>query len=200
MATTGAGILEVDPRLVGRPPVFDGSEAAWQDWSFQTRAYLEVVDANVAEALELIDNLAPADEVPFDQLSEGNKIAARKVYYILSQLLKGPALLELRRVQRGNGLACWHVLQMRYERGTTSRLAATLQGILRPVKFPEDSLGFENALKDWELTVSRGQSTSRRASPRGRGASTASVEEGATRRRVTRRCSRRRAWETARAG
>ena len=156
MAATG--VLDVDPRLVGRPPVFDGSEAAWQDWVFQTRAYLEVVDPHVAEALELIDNLTPADEVPFAQLNEGNKAAARKVYYILTQLLKGPALLELRRVERGNGLACWHLLQMRYERGTSSRLAATLQGILRPVKFPEDSLGFENALKDWELTVSRWES------------------------------------------
>ncbi len=158
MMANGAGVLDVDPRLVGRPPVFDGSEAAWQDWSFQTRAYLEVVDPHVAEALELIDNLAPADEVPFAQLNDGNKAAARKVYYILTQLLKGPALLELRRVERGNGLACWHLLQMRYERGTTSRLAATLQGILRPVKFPEDSLGFENALKDWELTVNRWES------------------------------------------
>ncbi len=103
MAATG--VLDVDPRLVGRPPVFDGSEAAWQDWVFQTRAYLEVVDPHVAEALELIDNLTPADEVPFAQLNEGNKAAARKVYYILTQLLKGPALLELRRVERGNGLA-----------------------------------------------------------------------------------------------
>ena len=144
MAATGT--LDVDPRLIGKPPVFDGTEAAWPDWSFQTRAYLEVVDAQVADALELVDNLTPTDEVPFARLSDEKKAAARKVYYILTQLLKGPALLELRRVERGNGLACWHLLQMRYERGTTSRLAATLQGILRPVKFPEDSLGFELSL------------------------------------------------------
>ena len=155
-ASMTAGALDVDPRLIGRPPTFDGSEAAWQDWAFQTRAYLEVIDNSVAEALELVDVQVGAIE--FARLSAANKGAARRVYYILTQLLKGPALLELCRVERGNGLECWRLLQARYERGTTSRLAATLQSILRPSKFPEDSLGFENALKDWELTVTRWES------------------------------------------
>ena len=151
-----ANTLDVDARLLGRPQPFDGSEAAWQDWSVQTRADLEVIDPEVAEALELVD--ATTTEIPFARLSTASKGAARQVYYILTQLLKGPALLELRRVERGNGLECWRLLQARYERGTTSRLAATLQQILRPQKFPEDALGFENALKDWELQVARWES------------------------------------------
>ena len=86
-ASMTAGALDVDPRLIGRPPTFDGSEAAWQDWAFQTRAYLEVIDNSVAEALELVD--VQVGEIEFARLSAANKGAARRVYSILTQLLKG---------------------------------------------------------------------------------------------------------------
>ncbi len=36
-----------------------------------------------------------------------------------------------------------------------SRLAATLQSILRPPSFPGDALGFESVYKDWELLVTK---------------------------------------------
>ncbi len=48
-------------------------------------------------------------------------------------------------------------MNARYEKGTTSRLAATLQIILRPPSFPGDALGFESALKDCELLVTTWQ-------------------------------------------
>ena len=148
--------MEIDSKLLGRPPLFDGSEAAWADWQFQTRAYFETLDSDVSDSLEMCE--LATGEIPFARLNDPAKAAARKVFYILAQLLKGPALLELRRVERGNGLECWRLLRNRYEKATTSRLAATLQAILRPVTFPTDALGFENALKDWELQVTRWES------------------------------------------
>jgi hypothetical protein len=67
-------------------------------------------------------------------------------------------MLELRRCERGNGLECWRFLCQRYEQATTSRLAAMLNSILRPTLFAQDALGFETALKDWELQVSKWES------------------------------------------
>ena len=64
-------------------------------------------------------------------------------------------MLELRRCEKGNGLECWRVLCQRYDQATTSRLAAMLQAILRPVPFAQDSVGFETAIKDWELLVAK---------------------------------------------
>jgi hypothetical protein len=128
--------MEVHAKLIGRPSRFNGNEAAWADWLFQTRAYLEVMDTDISDALGLVD--AATDEIQSQRLSAENKGAAHNVFYILAQLLRGPALLELRRVERGNGLERWRLLSARYEKGATSRLAATLQSILRPPSFPGD--------------------------------------------------------------
>lgn len=36
--------LDVDSRLLGRPSSYDGTESQWEDWPFQMRAYLDVLD------------------------------------------------------------------------------------------------------------------------------------------------------------
>ena len=53
--------MEVDARLLGRPPKFDGSENAWPDWSFQVRAYLETVHGDMGSHLDLVQ---AAPDVP----------------------------------------------------------------------------------------------------------------------------------------
>ncbi len=87
--------MEIDTNLLGRPPHFDGSEASWPHLSFQIRAYLETMDSDVSDVLELVA-LATGD-IPFACLTDDMKAASREVLYILAQLLKGPALPELRR-------------------------------------------------------------------------------------------------------
>ncbi len=119
------------------------------DWLFRAGPYFETLDAVVSDSLEMCE--LATGEIPFARLNDPAKAAARNVSYILAQLLKGPALLEFRRVERGKGLECWRLSLNRYEKATTSRLAVTLQAILRPASSPTDALGFESALKDWEL-------------------------------------------------
>ena len=64
---------------------------------FQTRAYLEVLDRDVADSIDLVEaNLGT--ELQLARFNQASKDAGRKVYFILSQLLRGPDLLELRRV------------------------------------------------------------------------------------------------------
>jgi hypothetical protein len=86
--------MEVDAKLIGRPPHLDGNVAALADWVFQTRAYFEVLDTDISDALDRVD--AAAGEIPFQRLSADNKAAACKVFDMLAQLLNGPALLEFR--------------------------------------------------------------------------------------------------------
>ncbi len=54
--------MEIDAKLIRRPPHFDGNEAAWAEWAFQTRAYLEALDTDISDALDLVD--AATGEVP----------------------------------------------------------------------------------------------------------------------------------------
>lgn len=88
------------------------------------------------------------------------KNVARQVYFVLVMLLKGPALLILKRCERGNGIECWRLLCARYEGVTSNRLHVMLQGILRPQDFPSDAQGFETSLQDWELLTSKWETMS----------------------------------------
>ena len=86
MAAAGGGAdpLTVDPRLLGRSPPFDGNEAQWTEWVFQTRAYLEVLDRDVADSIDLVEaNLQT--ELALARLNVASKDAGRKVYFILTQ-------------------------------------------------------------------------------------------------------------------
>ncbi len=146
--------MEIDSKLLGRPPLLDGSEAAWADWQFQTRAYFETLDADVSDSLEMRE--FATGEIFLHAAVSRRRLLCGRCSNILAKLLMGPDLLEPRRIKRGSGFQCWlAALFNQYEKATASRLAATLQAIWRPASFPTDALGFENALKDWELQATR---------------------------------------------
>ena len=148
-----ANVAELDARLLGRPPRFGGSEAEWQDWSFQARAYLDTLSPTTGEAIEGAETAGRP--VPARGLRVEHQEASRKIFYVLAMLLHGPPLLLLRSVERGNGLEAWRLLKDRYESATASRLHAMLGKIMRPDRFPEGAQSFESALQDWELLVHR---------------------------------------------
>ena len=56
-------MADLDPRLLGRPPKFGGNDSEWSDWQFQTRAYLDTLDENVAPAITAVE-LAAAKAKP----------------------------------------------------------------------------------------------------------------------------------------
>ena len=108
----------------------------------------------MGDVLDLAESSGAA--LPLSRLTTENKALSRQIFDVLVNLLT--AMLELRRCGRGDGLECWRLLCQRYEQATTSRLAAMLNSILRPMTFAQDALGFETALKDWELQVSKWES------------------------------------------
>ena len=76
---------------------------------------------------------------------------------MLAMTLQGPALLQLKRVDRNNGLETWRLLCQRYEGASAGRLHALLQRVMRPDPFPQDARGFEQALESWELLGGHGE-------------------------------------------
>ena len=145
--------MELDARLLGKPPRFGGSETEWADWSFQARAYMDLLDNEIADALDQAE--AAGRAVPLHTLRAELQESSRKVYFVMAMLLHGPPLLLLRSVERGNGFEAWRRLRERYESATASRLHAMLQGILRPEQFGEKAAEFEIHLQEWEQKISK---------------------------------------------
>ena len=51
----------MDTKLIGKPPVLEGKEGEYQDWSFVMRSYLGCVNTKFRPALKLIDTLLEQD-------------------------------------------------------------------------------------------------------------------------------------------
>ena len=49
--------MEVDARLLGRPPRFTGNEAEWSDWSFQAGAHFDTVNPSMADHWDAVETL-----------------------------------------------------------------------------------------------------------------------------------------------
>ena len=56
---TGRGpsvLMDVDHRLLGKPPAFHGRDEEWADWVFATRAYLETLSEDIGDKLGVVHN------------------------------------------------------------------------------------------------------------------------------------------------
>ena len=146
--------MEVDARLLGRPPRFTGNEAEWSDWSFQARAYFDTVNPSMADHLDAVETNSER-VILLSSLGDVATETARKMFYALTMLLQGPPWLLLEKVERGKGFEAWRLLVERYEGANASREHHMLQSIMRPKAFPQDSGGFEVALNEWEHLVQR---------------------------------------------
>ena len=146
--------MEVDARLLGRPPRFTGNETEWSDWSFQARAYFDTVNPSMADHLDAVETNSDR-VIPLSTLGDVVVENARRMFYALTMPLQGPPLLLLKRVERGNGFEAWRQLVERYEGANASRLHHMLQSTMRPKAFPLDSGGFEVAWNEWEHLVQR---------------------------------------------
>ena len=155
-----AGALDVDSRLLGRPPTFSGDEAGWEDWAFTMRAYLCTLQPHSGVGVwdaELWLTTAETSAVFVDNarmLQDGREFS-QHLYYILAMLLKGGTLITLKRVPRGHGLEAWRQLCIRYDRPAAGRVHALLGEIMRPKSFPQESGKFEEALTAWEQKIDK---------------------------------------------
>lgn len=77
MVACDRGLMEghdVNVRRLGKPPLFDGTENAWSDWSFGTRACLDTL---LSYPITLAELTAPRAAL------------SRKMHFVLTMFLKG---------------------------------------------------------------------------------------------------------------
>ena len=149
-------LMDVDSRLLGKPPVFTGKDSDWADWCFSTQAYLETLGDGVADCIKTV--LEQNRLLSLAGMRAGSQADAREIYFVLIMILKGPPLLLLRQVEKGNGYEAWRRLHDRYESQASARVAALLGQVLRPAAFPAEASAFETALQEWELQVTKWES------------------------------------------
>ena len=95
--------MEVDARLLGRPPRFTGIET----------------DSSMADHLDAVETNSER-VIPLSTLGDVAVENAWKMFYSLTMLLQRPPLLLLKRVERGFGLEAWRQLVERYKGANAS--------------------------------------------------------------------------------
>ena len=155
--------MEGELLRLGRPPHFEGREEEWTDWTFQAKAFLSLVGDSVGQDLENAALLTVP--VNMADMTETRQTHSRKVFYMLTMLLKGPPLSLLRQVPDSNGYDAWRQLHRRYDSNQAGRQHAMLGMILRPKPFPANALAWEDALAEWKRLIERWQTLSGESLP-----------------------------------
>ena len=141
-----------------KPPIFDGQEENWQEWSFVMRAYLAGQTqeaAHVLDAAERDDGTDISNANIQNTAGDTATMANRKMKCALVMTVKGSAQAILRSQETNNGAACWRALTRRYEPTTAARAQSILNAILHVANFPSTLAEFEHKLGEWERDVRR---------------------------------------------
>eukprot|EP00971_Amphidinium_carterae_P194206 3853846-Amphidinium_carterae.1 len=122
------GAAAIDTRHLGKPDHFDGSSAAWKDWSTVVRAYTGAVNGDLPRHTQR----AETTEDPVDNLSLSVDAsgASQTLYYILIMLCKGAALTRVVNSGASEGLTAWRALCRFHEPKTATRHASMLIEVL----------------------------------------------------------------------
>ena len=80
----------VDNRVVGNPDKWDGSEKAWPNWSFVTKAYEGVVDQKLSH--DMTEAEISTTVLDNDSMSPEAQARSVQLYLILIMLCTGRAL------------------------------------------------------------------------------------------------------------
>ena len=122
--------IRLDTKLLGNLDKYGGPKEFFPGFKFSFEAYI----GSQSEAL--LDHITRSEQIPAEismsVLSEAERGLSRSLYFVLTQALKGPALVLVMNVERHNGFEMWRRL-VRREMPTSG---VTLVGmIMSMVKF-----------------------------------------------------------------
>ena len=135
-------------KLLGKPPVLEGKEDEYQDWSFVMRPYLGCVNTKYRPALKLIDTLMEQDRNQMLNLGPDHEQLSTTLYRVLSMTTKGKALRIVQSIDEGAGYMAWWKLRMEMEPRVQTRMLGILTSLLS-VRFTEESRILDD-LAEWE--------------------------------------------------
>ena len=129
----------VDTRAVGKPPVFEGADKDWSDWSFIFRSYTALLSRELENLMTQAEQATATIPVAID---DDDRQLSRDLFHLLVMLTRGKALTEIRKAPAGNGLEAWRLIVVRYERHERGRALGLLHRVLNPtfedIKQPSD--------------------------------------------------------------
>ncbi|CAK0841849.1 unnamed protein product [Prorocentrum cordatum] len=153
----------VDTKGIGKPSVFDGSEAKYREWaakfeSFVVGVFGEQFRAVLEWSVERHDSIdrglwqaafGPHSEGEIDHIDE----MVAQLHTAIQQLVTGDITQN---VDKGNGLECWRRLARRFDPSTGGRKRNLLKQVLSPGRCKLEELA--GALERWEEAVKRYES------------------------------------------
>ena len=141
----------VDTRGLGKPEVFRGEAASFNDWNFVLRSYLGALDKRFQTLLARCES----SELPLWNrgLSPEEQGLSTQLYYILVMLCRDRALDKLRNSGENEGLEAYRQLYPEYNPRLKTRCVGLLLEILR-YKFEGDLVtcieAFERKVREYE--------------------------------------------------
>ena len=141
----------VDTRGLGKPEVFRGEAASFNDWNFVLRSYLGALDKRFQTLLARCES----SELPLWNrgLSPEEQGLSTQLYYILVMLCRDRALDKLRNSGENEGLEAYRQLYLEYNPRLKTRYVGLLLEILR-YKFEGDLVtcieAFERKVREYE--------------------------------------------------
>ena len=133
----GGGRRRIHEKDFRRVDKFSGGEDEWKAWVFDFKVSARAADANLVEAMELVEieskDISAAD---FSEL-EDEKWDKWQLYDILCMLTSCEAKSVIREVSGGDGIAAWQVFAKSYARRTLARVLRRYREVMNPVPAKE---------------------------------------------------------------
>ena len=130
-------------KVLRYPEGFGGNDshesdvAKWQEFAHSFKSWLIYAEPEYGEELATIET-SPHVVVTIADMVESTKPRARRLYAILSGLLKGRPLVILRSIPEQNGFELWRQLQSVYAPRTRARSLALLSAYMSYPAFTKD--------------------------------------------------------------
>ena len=139
--SSSAGFSDAN-KVLNRPDGFGSTShesdlSAWQDWSHAFKNWLSFADSDYENFLEVVEkNLDTVIDVTKEP--EHVQVKGRKLYAVLSSLLKNKPRTLLKQVENRNGWEVWRQLQNIYAPKTRARSLAVLNALTGAPSFTKD--------------------------------------------------------------
>jgi hypothetical protein len=138
----------VNPRILEKCPMFDGSNEKWMEWSFvfHSVAGLIGLETSMEGALTVAES-----DMDFDSMETDHQARSKVLWYLLVNCCRGKALTIIRGGENRNGLLAWRRMHSEYQPLVGGRFNAMLMSLLSPSW--SDGSRFDELLNIWETEL-----------------------------------------------
>eukprot|EP00971_Amphidinium_carterae_P064499 1277709-Amphidinium_carterae.1 len=122
------GNTRVDPLRLGKPPVFTGDEAAYEDWAFKLKTFMGQESTTAVQWMREMEN--SPDALDFDLYVEEKKKEAVALYFRLVVLTDKTVLGIVKQIVNQDGFEAYCRSAVRYAPRTIGRNLTRLTSII----------------------------------------------------------------------